>query len=179
MTAHNTLLVSHFTEEEKSMDGYETILAELHFLKGMEKEHLEAIADCASYVRFQKGQFLFREGEFAHRFYMISSGKVALEIFTPGRGPVTVETIEDGEVLGWSWLFEPYRWHFDALALTDITAVAFDGLCLRGKCDANHDLGYDMVTRFSQVITARLQATRLALLDVYSAQPDVPVVSKR
>jgi len=65
------------------MDGYETILAELHFLKGMKKEHLETIADCASYVRFRKGQFLFREGEFARRFYMISTGKVALEIFTP------------------------------------------------------------------------------------------------
>ena len=117
----------------------------------------------------RRGSSYSAKASLPSRFYMISSGKVALEIFTPGRGPVTVETIEDGEVLGWSWLFEPYRWHFDALALTDITAVAFDALCLRGKCDANHDLGYDMVTRFSQVITARLQATRLALLDVYSA----------
>ena len=161
------------------MDGYETLLTKQHFLKGMKPEHLEAIDDCAFYVRFQKGQFLFHEGEVAQRFYIVSSGKVALEIFTPGRGPVIIETIEDGEVLGWSWLFEPYRWHFDALAQTDVTAVAFDALCLRGKCDADHDLGYEMVMRFAQVITARLQATRLALLDVYGAQQhEIPVVSK-
>ena len=156
------------------MDGYETLLAGQHFLKGMEKEHLEAIADCASYVRFRKGEFLFHEGDYARRFYIISSGKVALEIFAPGRGPVMIETLEDSDVLGWSWLFEPYRWHFDAMAQTDITAVAFDALCLRGKCDSNHDLGYEMVKRFSQVITERLQATRLALIDVYSAQHDSP-----
>jgi len=160
------------------MDGYETLLAGQHFLKGMDKEHLEIIADCASYVRFQKGQFLFHEGEYARRFYIITSGQVALEIFAAGRGPVTLETLEDGDVLGWSWLFEPYRWHFDALAQTDITAVAFDALCLRGKCDANHDLGYELVKRFSQVIMERLQATRLALLDVYCPQPGAPVVSK-
>jgi CRP-like cAMP-binding protein len=156
------------------MDSYETLLAGQHFLKGMEKSHLEMIADCASYVRFQKGQFLFHEGEYARRFYIITSGKVAIEIFTPGRGPVMLETLEDGEVLGWSWLFEPYRWHFDAVAQTDITAVAFDALCLRGKCDANHDLGYELVKRFSHVIMERLQATRLALLDVYGAQREVP-----
>jgi CRP/FNR family cyclic AMP-dependent transcriptional regulator len=81
-------------------------------------------------------------------------------------------------VLGWSWLFEPYRWHFDALAQTDVTAVAFDALCLRGKCDSNHDLGYEMVKRFSQVIMDRLQATRLALLDLYSPEPSPSMAGK-
>jgi CRP-like cAMP-binding protein len=160
------------------MDNYETILAGQNFLRGMTTEQLEAIADCASYVRFQKGQFLFREGESARRFYIITGGKVALETFAPGRGPVILETLEDGEVLGWSWLFEPYRWHFDAFAETDVTAVAFDALCLRGKCDADHDLGYELVKRFSHVIMERLQATRLALLDVYCATPGAPIGSK-
>ena len=160
------------------MDGYETVLAGQHFLKGMDEEHLEMIADCASYVRFQKGQFLFHEGEYARRFYVITGGQVAIEIFTPERGPVILETLEEGEVLGWSWLFEPYRWHFDALAQTDITAIAFDALCLRGKCDANHDLGYELVKRFSRVIMERLQATRLALLDVYRPRPGASVATK-
>lgn len=150
------------------MDDYAAILAEQQFLSGMEKEHLSAIADCASYVRFEKGQFLFREGESASRFYIISKGKVALELFAPGRGPVIVETLDDGDVLGWSWLFEPFRWHFDAIAQTDITAVSFNALCLRGKCEANHDLGYELVRRFSKVIVERLQATRLALMDVHA-----------
>ncbi|MEO8285240.1 MAG: cyclic nucleotide-binding domain-containing protein [Chloroflexota bacterium] len=154
------------------MDGYETLLAEQRFLRGMEKEHLEAMANCAAYVRFKKGEFLFHEGESARRFYIISSGQVALETFASGRGELIIGTLEDGDVLGWSWLFEPYRWHFDALAQTDITAVAFDALCLRGKCDADHDLGYELVKRFSRLIMERLQATRLALIDVYGAQQD-------
>jgi CRP-like cAMP-binding protein len=137
----------------------------------MEAKHLEAIAECATYMRFEKGRFLFREGEHARCFYIISKGKVALELLAPGRGPIVVATLDDGDVLGWSWLFEPYRWHFDALAQTDVTVVAFNALCLRGKCDEDHDLGYELVKRFSHVIMERLQATRLALMDVYNTAP--------
>ena len=157
------------------MDGYETILAEQHFLKGMEKEHLEAIADCASYVRFQKGQFLFHEGESgAPLLYHHQRQGCPGNLHARARAGHSSKRLRTARYLGWSWLFQPYRWHFDALALTDIPAVAFNGLCLRGKCDANHDLGYEMVKRFSQVIMARLQATRLALLDVYGAQRKCP-----
>ena len=78
-----------------------------------------------------------------------------------------IETIEAGEVVGWSWLFPPYRWHFDARALTPIRATAFDGACLRGKCDDDPALGYDLMSRFAQVMIERLQWTRLRLLDVY------------
>jgi hypothetical protein len=80
---------------------------------------------------------------------------------------MTVETIEAGEILGWSWLFPPYRSHFDARALSSVRATAFDGACLRGKCEDDPALGYDLVKRFAQVFTERLQWTRLRLLDVY------------
>src|SRR5262249_55058779 len=74
---------------------------------------------------------------------------------------------EEGEVMGGSWLFEPYRWHFDARAVEDGSLIAFDGACLRGKCDADHTLGYELMQRFAQVMIARLQRTRTLLLDVY------------
>jgi len=70
-------------------------------------------------------------------------------------------------VLGWSWLFPPYRWHFDAHATTVVRATAFDGTCLRGKCDADPALGYELTSRFAQTLIERLQWTRLRLLDVY------------
>lgn len=159
------------------MDTFEIIVREQPLLKGLTPEQLEEIADCASFVRFEKGEFLFREGEFARRFYIITSGKVAIEIFTPGRGPVIVETLDEGDLLGWSWLFEPYRWHFDAAAQTEVKAVAFDALCMRGKCDQDHHLGYELVKRFSRIIMERLQSTRLALLDVYGTVPDEPVAA--
>ncbi len=149
------------------MGTLEAILAEHPFLKGLDPAHIELIAGCASNVRFNKGDFIFREEDEADRFYLIRHGLVALDVFVPQRGPVTIDTIQEGEVVGWSWLFPPYRWHFDARALQLTRAVAFDGKCLREKCDKDAKLGYQLVTRFSQVIMQRLQSSRLQLLDLY------------
>jgi len=149
------------------MGTLETILSEHPFLKGLALPHIELIAGCASNVRFNKGDYIFREDEEADRFYLVRHGLIALDMFVPQRGPVTIDTIQEVEVLGWSWLFPPYRWHFDARALQLTRAVAFDGKCLREKCDKDAPLGYDLVKRFSQVFMQRLQSARLQLLDLY------------
>jgi CRP-like cAMP-binding protein len=92
---------------------------------------------------------------------------VAIEVAAPGSRPITVETVGAGEVVGFSWLFEPYVWQFDARAVEPVTAIALDGVCLRGKCEEDPRLGYELMRRFAAVMTERLQATRLQLLDVY------------
>ena len=92
---------------------------------------------------------------------------MALELAVPQHDPLTISTLHDGEMVGWSWLFEPHRWAFDARAVEDTGVVAFDGACLRGKCEADHELGYQLMRRFAAVLVDRLQATRLQLLDVY------------
>jgi len=143
------------------------ILADVRFLAGMSADELALLAGCASNVHFDEGEILFREGDAANSFYVVRHGSVALELHVPARGGLTIETIEAGEVLGWSWLFPPYRWHFDARALSSVRATAFDGECLRGKCEQDPALGYDLMKRFAQVLMERLQWTRLRLLDVY------------
>jgi CRP-like cAMP-binding protein len=110
---------------------------------------------------------MFREGDPAEVFYAIRHGTVALELHVPAREAVTIDTLHDGDFVGWSWLFEPYRWEFDGRARGDVALIRFDGACLRGKCDADHELGYELMSRFAGVIISRLQATRLRLLDVY------------
>jgi CRP/FNR family cyclic AMP-dependent transcriptional regulator len=152
------------------MRRLDSILAEQAFFKGMDPRSLEIIAGCASNVRFAAGDWIFHEGEDASQFYLIRHGKVALKALVPGRGEVPVQTIEEGDVLGWSWLFPPYRWHFSARALELTRATAFDGACLRMKAEADHDLGYELLKRFSQTIIERLQATRLQMLDVYGVR---------
>ena len=152
------------------MHTLEPYLAAHPFLKGLESQHLKIIVGCASNVRFDAGQFILREGEEANNFYIIRHGKVSLEIFTPDRGPITIQTIEEGDVLGWSWLIPPYHWHYDALALELTRAIALDGKCLRMKCEQDHDLGYELLKRFAHIITQRLEATRLQLMDVYSVR---------
>jgi len=147
----------------------EGIVGQHPFFKGMENRHVQLIAGCAKNVRFDEGEIIFREGDPADQFYFIREGLVAVELMIPHRGFTTLQTVGEGEVLGWSWLLAPYRWRFGARTLQPTRALAFDGKCLRGKCEEDHDLGYEMLKRFTNVVTERLEATRLQLLDLYGA----------
>ena len=152
------------------METLERIIAEHPFFEGLESYYTELLTGCASNVKFAPGTYLFREGEEANQFYLIRAGKVALEMFTPYSRPLTVETLEQGDVLGWSWLVPPYIWNFHARALQETRAIALDGKCLRAKCEQDHDLGYEVLKRFSQLMVRRLHATRYQLLDVYAGR---------
>ena len=149
------------------MRALDALLGEVPLFQGLAAGELELLAGCASNVRFREVDMLFREGEPADTFYVVRHGTVALETFVPALGGVTIQTVEAGEVVGWSWLFPPYRWHLDARALTTVRATAFDAACLRQKCEDDPALGYDLMKRFAQVMIERLQWTRLRLLDVY------------
>jgi len=147
----------------------EPIISEHPFFRGMEPAHLRLIVGCAKNVRFDAGQTIFREGDPADHFYLIREGFVSVQFMIPHRGLTTVQTVGEGEVLGWSWLFPPYRWHFDARTQQATHALAFDGKCLRGKCEQDHDLGYEIYKRFMQLVTERLESARLQLLDLYGS----------
>ena len=153
--------------KERVRRSLESVLADAPFFSGLDEGRLALLAGCAGNVHFAAGESLFREGDPADTFYVVRHGSVALETFVPARGPVLIETIDAGEVIGWSWLFAPYRWHFDARALTVVRATGFDGTCLRQKCEDDPELGYDLMGRFAQVLIERMQWMRLRLLDVY------------
>jgi CRP/FNR family transcriptional regulator, cyclic AMP receptor protein len=149
------------------MQTLDELIAAAPIFAGLTPEHLALIAGCAANKRFAAGEYLFHEGAPAERFFLIRRGSVALEVDAPGRGALVIETLHQGDVAGWSWLFEPYRWELDARASEPTGVVSFDGLCLRGKCEIDHELGYQLMRRFAASLTERLQATRLQLLDVY------------
>lgn len=149
------------------MKTAEQVLAEQPFFKGLDARYLRLCVGCATSVYYEAGAYIFREGEQAENFYLITQGRVALETVAAQRGSVLIETIEAGEALGWSWLFPPYRWHFAARAVEPVQAIVFDGPCLRTIADKDHDFGYELVKRVTAIITERLQATRLRLLDMY------------
>lgn len=149
------------------MEGLERIVREHSFFAGLDEGFLKLVCGCAKNVRFEAGQYLFHEGEPADQFYLIRHGQVALQLSAPGRGAVTFQTLGENEILGVSWLIPPYRWTYDAKAVALTRAIAMDALCLRQKCDTDHDLGYDMMKRFMPVLIERLQATRMQILDVY------------
>lgn len=144
-------------------------LREHSFTQGMRPEHLDLIAGCARNVVLPPG-LAHKEGDPADTFYALREGLVALDVHAPTGQALVVQTVHGGEVLGWSWLFAPYRWTFDARVVEPVRAVAFDGACLRTKTEADHDLGYELMKRMAQVFTRRLAATRMQLLDLYGAR---------
>lgn len=153
------------------IETLKTLLAEHPFVRGLDSRYVDLMVGCASNVRFQPGEFIFREGGNADQFYLLRHGRASIEVYAAERGSITVMTAGEGEVLGWSWLFPPYRWMFDARALELTRAIALDGKCLRQKCDEDHELGYELMKRSMQVAEQRLQATRLQLLNLYDVQP--------
>ena len=128
-----------------------------------------ALAEDGAAVTLTAGELLFDEGGVADRFWLIEDGSISLEMRIPGRGDQVVETLGPGTVLGWSWLHPPYRWQFRAVARLATTAIVFDAASVRRRCDADPAFGYAMLRSFTPVITERLQATRLRLLDLYAA----------
>jgi CRP/FNR family cyclic AMP-dependent transcriptional regulator len=152
------------------METLEPILAQHPFLQGLDPAMLSLIVGCASNVRFDADQLLFEEGDEATQFFIIRSGKVAIEMIVPGRGAVTIQTLGEGDILGWSWLLPPYLWHFTARAAELTRAIALDGTCLRTKCEKDAPLGYELLKRFAGILEDRVESMRLQLLDIYSEQ---------
>jgi CRP-like cAMP-binding protein len=149
------------------VESLERILAAHPFFKGMEPIYQQLFVDCASNVRFEAGEYIFREGGEANQFYLIRHGRVAVEISTPERGSVIIQSLGEGDVLGWGWMIPPYRWRFDARAVELTRAIALDGRCLRERSEADHDLGFQLMKRAAHIMEERFQATRLQLLDIY------------
>ncbi len=143
------------------------IVSQQPFLADMTERYRRLVGGCASNAHFRAGDHLFHEGQPADRFYLLRQGRVALEVKAPGKGALTLGVLGEGEVVGVSWLVPPYRWTYDARAVDEVRAIAIDAACLRGKCEADHDLGYEMMKRFMPILIRRLQAARLQMLDVY------------
>ncbi len=150
------------------MQTLEPQIAEHPFCAGLDPGAVAALTACATTAHFDAGQYVLVEGAEAHAFYLLLSGHVALETHAGARGRIPIETITSGEVLGWSWLFPPYRWSFTGRAVEPVEAIVIGAECLRKACDADPRLGYELMQRFARVIVERLQATRLQLLDVYA-----------
>lgn len=145
------------------------LLAASRVFAGLPEAMLAEVAACGSLGGVPEGTALFRAGEQADTFHVIRRGRVAIEIAVPGRGAIVIATRGPGDAVGWSWLFPPFRWHFDAVATVGTRLVTLDGACLRGKCEGDPALGYQLMRRFAQLAVDDLQGTRLQVLDVYGS----------
>ncbi len=140
------------------------LIARQPFFKGLGKRQLEQLTDDALEMSFAPGQQIFWEGSQANRFFLILEGKVVLESEAQDRGLIPIQTLGPGDDLGWSWLFPPFTLHFSARAVEPTKAIFFYGTRLRERCEADHELGYQLMKRIAEVVVQRLEALRLQLL---------------
>lgn len=141
----------------------DTILAH-PFFAGLRRRYLYILAESASQAAFAPDQFLFREGEPANGCYLIQKGRVALETHNPRHRAILIQSLGSGDVLGWSWLFPPFAWHFSARAIDTVKAIVLNGGHLLAAADNDHDFGYELMKRVSRLVIERLQVTRSRFL---------------
>jgi len=128
-------------------------------------EYLDVLVETTSELTVESGQVIFREGDDADRFFLILEGGVSLEAFSLQHGPITVQTLEPGDVFGWSVLVPPHRWRLDARAASAGRLLVLVGPALRERCERNPGLGYELLRRFAMLLEQRLQAVRRQLIE--------------
>ena len=147
--------------------GFEEILAEHPLFREFDADTLALLAGCAKNEHFAAGTRIYGEGDGADKVYILRHGDVSVEISSPERGPLIVETLHAGDILGWSWLVPPFQHRSDARAQSEVRAISLDAACLRGKCDDNPTLGYAMFKHWLPPMARRVTALRMQLLDLY------------
>ena len=142
-------------------------LGEHAFLRGMTGHHLAILARACWVAPLRAGHRLFEEGGTANRFWLLQSGQVALDLHSPGRSGLIVETLGPGDLVGLSWLASPFQWQFGATAVQDTMTFEVNALAVRAACEDDPVLGYAVQRRVMSAALSRLQATRVRLLDLY------------
>lgn len=141
-----------------------TSLAAHPFLHGLPLPQVETLSALASDVTFPSGRRIFEEGGYASRFWLVQSGRVVLDKHLRDGGTVIIEAVGMGSLVGWSWLFPPYRWTSGAVALTRAQAFEFDAVAVRERCAADPELAHELTSRVAHVISQRLTATQARLI---------------
>jgi CRP-like cAMP-binding protein len=144
-----------------------SLLAQHCFTRDLPPAFVDRIVDHARVVTYPEGTTLFSDGAPAQSFHLVIDGRVAIELHSPGRGTQVIDTVEPCETVGWSWLVPPYRWVFNARAVTDVTAVTVDAQALRGLAEEDPAFGYALLQKVAAVMLDRMQAARLRLADMY------------
>jgi CRP/FNR family cyclic AMP-dependent transcriptional regulator len=148
------------------MPSIHEFIAQAPIFEGLDSAQLDVIAACAESQSVAARTLVSRQGEAADHFFLMVDGTIALQVESPGSGPVRLLTLAQPEVVGWAWLFAPYRWQLDVRAITDCDLIVVDGSRLREQCEADHDFGYALVTRFGADAVIRMKDAWYQLINL-------------
>ena len=149
------------------MKNIDLVLAKHPFFYGISEEFIPDLAILADVVTFEPGDVLFKEGDAADKFYLIIKGKIAIQTAVSYNDAITIQTVEDGEIVGWSWIVKPYKYKFGARVVEKTEMIVFNAEKLRTECEMDAELGFEIMKLLVQAVSTRLEQTRLLVLDVY------------
>lgn len=143
-------------------------IAEHEFFAGLDDKYIDILAGAASHRQYDRDRSLFSYGNRADRFYLIASGRITVEVAAITGPPLELQNLGPGEILGWSWLIPPYRWHFQARALEAVDVIEFDGKKILEECERDPKFGYALFKRFSGLMSERLRFAREKMMEEWS-----------
>ena len=138
------------------------------FFGGLDSEYLEFLAQCCGDLHLAKGSLLFKQGARADKFYLLRSGHISIQIPALGAPPLEIQSLEAGQVLGWSWLIAPYQWNFQAASEAESDLLEFDGSAVLERCEQDSAFGYQLLKRFAALMSERLDAARQRVMDEWN-----------
>lgn len=151
-----------------STPSIEDRIATSAFFSGLSADAIRFLAANAKARRLAAGDVLFHHGERADRFFLVSSGRVAVEVVAIAGPTLELQELQAGSILGWSWLIAPHTWSFQARAKTDTELLEFDGEAVLARCEESAEFGYQLLKRFSALMSERLEFARRRMMDAWS-----------
>ncbi|MEA5445688.1 Crp/Fnr family transcriptional regulator [Gammaproteobacteria bacterium AB-CW1] len=150
--------------KEKILDQ----LLDKAFFKGMDEADLKFLAENASSRNLKEDEVLFRHGNRADSFFLVTGGRISLEVAAIEGPPLELQNVGEGAIIGWSWLIPPYRWHFQARAEEDSSVIRFDGDVIFERCEKDPDFGYEMLKRFAGLMSERVSSAREKMMQEWN-----------
>ncbi len=143
-------------------------LAENPFFSQLDDDAVAFLVNHARERKIGQGEVIFRQGEHADKFYLVRSGRITVEIPAVYGPSLEIQNLGAGEVLGWSWLIDPYKWDFQARVEEDTDLLEFDGAAVLENCEKNHNFGYEILKQFTELMSERLTGARRRMMDTFS-----------
>ncbi len=138
------------------------------FFSQMPDAYTDYLAEHARKRTLRAGEAVFTQGDPAKHFYLLLDGQVDVEVPAIMGPSLAIQNLGPGQVLGWSWLISPYEWDFQAQAVTDAELLEFDGATILAHCEADNSFGYELLKRFTELMSERLHAARRRMMDQWN-----------
>ncbi|MDQ2070308.1 Crp/Fnr family transcriptional regulator [Natronospira bacteriovora] len=138
------------------------------FFADLDSDWLDFLAEHAVSRKVSRDEVIFRHGNKADSFYLVTDGRISLEVAAIEGPPLELQNLGEGAIIGWSWLIPPYQWHFQARALEDANVIRFDGDVIFKRCEEDPDFGYDMLKRFAGLMSERVSSAREKMMQEWN-----------